>query len=171
MPPLTAPGPISGSGIPTYWPDGPRATSATIDGWACLSPFTKVSHNHAHLSIFLNGSQIAVPIWIGMMPTCTYGLHTHGDGHSGRIHLEPANVSLVAKLGTFFAIWGQPLSRTNVGGITGQPITVYVKDDGEALTEYTGDLSALELISRREVTIVIGTLPAAIPTYAWGTEQ
>ena len=87
------------------------------------------------------------------------------------IHIEPANTSLLATLGTFSGIWGQPLSRTNVGGITGQPVTVYVKDDGQGLTEYTGDLAALELVSRREVTIVIGTPPAQIPTYAWGTER
>ena len=136
-----------------------------------MSPFTKISHNHAHLSIFLNGTQLSVPQWVGMMPTCTYGLHTHGDGRSGRIHIEPANTSLAATLGTFYGIWGQPLSRTNVGGITAQPVTVYVKDDGQGLTEYTGDLAALELVSRREVTIVIGTPPAQIPTYAWETEQ
>jgi hypothetical protein len=48
---------------------------------------------------------------------------------------------------------------------------VYLKDDGQGLTNYTGELTALQLISRREVTIVIGTPPAQIPTYAWGTEQ
>ena len=34
-----------------------------------------------------------------------------------------------------------------------------------------GDIAALEFASRREITIVIGTPPAAIPTYDWGTEQ
>ena len=77
----------------------------------------------------------------------------------------------VPTLGTFFGIWGQPLSRSEVGGITSQPVTVYVKDDGQGLVEYTGDIAALEFASRREITIVIGTPPAAIPTYAWGTEQ
>jgi hypothetical protein len=153
------------------WPDGPRATSSPVNGWECLSPFTRISHNHAHLSIFHNGQQLSVPHWIGMMPTCTYGLHTHADGHTGMIHVEPANTSLVATLGTFFGIWGQPLSRTDVGGITTQPIAVYVKDEGQGLVEYTGDLSALELLSRREVTIVIGSPPAAIPTYDWGTTR
>jgi hypothetical protein len=162
--------PIAGQGT-VYWPDGPRATTAPVNGWNCLSPFTRISHNHAHLSIFNNGTQLAVPSWIGMLPTCTYGLHTHGDGHSGRVHIEPADTSQVPTLGTFFGIWGQTLSRTDVGGITGQPVTVYVRDDGGTLAEYTGDLAALELTSRREITIVIGTPPTAIPTYDWGTEQ
>ena len=136
-----------------------------------MSPFTKISHNHAHLSIFLNGTQLSGSAVGRDMPTCTYGLHTHDDGRSGLIHIEPQTRAWSATLGTFYGIWGQPLSRTNVGGITAQPVTVYVKDDGQGLTEYTGDLAALELVSRREVTIVIGTPPAQIPTYAWGTEH
>jgi hypothetical protein len=167
LPPLSSPLEITGGQGTSYWPDGPRATTADVNGWSCLSPLQRVSHTHAHLSIFHNGQQLAVPQWVGMLPTCTYGLHTHGDGRTGTVHIEPANTSLVATLGTFFTIWGQPLSRADVGGITTQPVTIYVKDDGQALTEYTGDPAALELKSRREVTIVIGTPPAAIPTYNW----
>jgi len=171
VPPLAAPVAITGGQGVQQWPDGPRATTDPINGWACLSPFARISHNHAHLSIFHNGQQLAVPQWIGLLPTCTYGLHTHGDGHTGRIHVEPQNTSQSPTLGTFFGIWGQPLSRTEVGGITTQPVTVYVKDDGQGLVEYSGDIAALEFASRREITIVIGTPPAAIPTYDWGTEQ
>jgi hypothetical protein len=152
------------------WPEGPRATTDPVNGWACLSPFTRITHNHAHLSIFHNGQQLAIPQWIGL-PSCTYGLHTHGDGGTGRIHVEPQDTTLLPTLGTFFGIWGQPLSRSDVGGITTQPVTVYVKDDGQGLVEYTGDIAALEFASRREITIVIGSPPAAIPTYVWGTEQ
>jgi hypothetical protein len=136
-----------------------------------MSPLRRVSHTHAHLSIFHNGQQLSIPQWLGMLPTCVYGLHTHADGRTGRIHIEPANTSLVATLGVLYGIWGQPLSSTNVGDLTDQPIAVYFKDDGQPLVQYTGDPAALELRSRREVTIVIGTPPAAIPTYDWGIEN
>lgn len=127
------------------------------------------SYTYAHLSIFLDGQQLAVPADVGWIspPTneigCVYPLHT--DDTSGKIRIDATGATPFT-LGQFFAIWGQPLSSSNIAGITGQPITVYVNDGG-ALTQYTGDLASLPLTSRREVTIQIGSALPRIPTYTW----
>src|SRR5437762_905406 len=61
---------------------------------------------------------------------------------------------------------GQPLDRTNIAGISGLPITVYIVNDGDtAATEYTGDLPSIDLPRHRQVTIQIGTAITAIPVY------
>lgn len=69
-------------------------------------------------------------------------------------------------LGQFFAIWGEPLSYSDVAGNPGIPVVVYVTDNNVA-TQYTGDLAAIELISHREITIQLGTPIAEIPRYTW----
>ena len=69
-------------------------------------------------------------------------------------------------LGQFFHIWGQPLDRTNIAGIVGLPITVYIVDEGNtAATEYTGDLPNIDLPAHRQITIQIGTAITTIPVY------
>jgi len=137
-------------------------------------------HVHSHLSIFLNGQQLAIPAAIGIPnPTfstrdiwpdgfvifgdCHYFLHTHDT--SGRLHVEAPQAGTFT-LGQIFQVWGQPLSYTDVAGISGYPIVVYV-NDGDNLRRYTGDPGAIELVSRREITIQIGTPIPQIPTYDW----
>jgi len=125
-------------------------------------------HVHSHLSIFLNGEQLAVPGQIGIVepsPTtqCNYVTHTHDT--SGIVHVEaPAQGTFT--LGQFFAIWGQPLSYSDVAGNPGVPVVVYVTDNN-VVTQYTGDLSAIELLSHREITIQLGTPITYIPYYTW----
>lgn len=152
------------------WPSGDSTTGGTgqtIDGMACAAPI-ETYHVHSHLSIFLNGDQLIVPDHIGLPKKsdgteCTYPVHTHDA--SGEIHVEAAAAGTFT-LGNFYHFWGQPLDRTNVGGITGLPITVYIVDQGQtAATEYTGDLANIELPSHRQITIVIGTAITTIPNY------
>lgn len=69
-------------------------------------------------------------------------------------------------LGQVFALWGQPLSYNDIGGISGIPVVVYITDNG-VVTQYTGDLGAIELLSHREITIQLGTPIAEIPVYTW----
>jgi hypothetical protein len=140
----------------------------TIDNAVC-GPMTQTYHVHTHVSIALNGGLLTVPAHLGIVPAsgtfggCTYEIHTH-DG-SGRLHVEaPAPTSFT--LGTFFKIWGQPLTTTNVAGISGLPIVFYVTDGG-VTTLYQGDPAAIELTSHREITIQIGTPVNAIPNYTW----
>jgi hypothetical protein len=125
-------------------------------------------HVHSHLSIFLNGEALAIPREIGILeptPTtgCFYSLHTHDL--SGRIHVEAAAPATFT-LGQLFSIWGQPLSSTDIAGLSGMPVVVYVTDNG-VVTQNTGDWSTIELTSHREITIQIGTPITEIPNYTW----
>jgi len=125
-------------------------------------------HVHSHLSIFLNGEQLAVPSHIGIVETsptthCNYSTHTHD--HTGMLHVEAPAPGLFT-LGQIFAIWGQPLSYTDIAGISDVPVVVYITDNG-VTTQYTGDLSTIELLSHREITIQLGTPITEIPSYTW----
>lgn len=158
-------------GTKSQWPSGDTSTGGTgqtVDGFSCGDAI-ETYHIHLHLSVFLNGDQLIVPDHVGI-PTkagtnteCTYAIHTH-DG-SGMIHIEAAAPGSFT-LGNFFHIWGQPLDRTNIAGLTGLPVTVYIVNDGEtAATEYTGDLSAIDLAMHRQITIVVGTGITTLPNY------
>ena len=69
--------------------------------------------------------------------------------------------ALTFNLGQFFAIWGQPLSASNVAGFTGT-VTAYVDS-----TLYTGDLAAIDFQEHRQITLIVGTVPDTIPLYAF----
>ncbi len=146
------------------WPSGNTATGGkgpAIAGITCAT--SAAYHVHAHVAIIRNGEMLAIPKNVGIVPNCTYDLHTHDA--TGIIHIEsPAYRRFT--LGQFFAVWGQPLSYTNVAGITGLPVKIFV-NDGTELHEHTGDLGDIDLISRRSVTIVVGTPVSTIPSYSW----
>ncbi|MGC3979733.1 MAG: hypothetical protein QM808_00555 [Steroidobacteraceae bacterium] len=121
---------------------------------------------HSHLSIYLNGEALAVPASIGIVqpPTnCTYPLHTHNA--TGIIHVEAPAAALFT-LGQLFAIWGQPLSPTDVGGNPGLPVVIYLTNNN-VVSQYTGNFADIELTSHREITIQIGTTITEIPRYTW----
>lgn len=142
-------------------------------------------HVHTHLSIFLNGKQLAVPMAIGIVNphyasdadkqannwpdgfaeygNCNYATHTHDL--SGKLHVEAPKYTTFT-MGQIFDIWGQPLSYTNVAGITGYKLRIFIRD-GNSFSEYTGNPKAIQMKSQREVTFILGTPPAKIPTYTW----
>ncbi|TAM53288.1 MAG: hypothetical protein EPN57_11010 [Paraburkholderia sp.] len=118
----------------------------------------------------MNGTQVAVPANIGTVaPTiaapkgCVYPLNTVDE--TGKIRMDTTSGASYT-LGQFFSIWGEPLTTTNVAGLQASSVTVYVNDGG-TLTKYTGDLASLVLPPHGEVTIVLGTPLAQIPTYTW----
>lgn len=156
-----------------YWPDGPTGPGGAgqpAGGLSCTASHDNASyHVHPHLSIFLNGQQLRVPSGIGIggsgapAPGCLYAVHTHDA--IGILHVEnptPARFTL----GQFFALWGQPLSSTNVAGITGLPVVIWL-DDGRTVTQYTGDPREIELAGGRGITVQIGTPLSALPTYTY----
>jgi hypothetical protein len=156
----------------TFWPSGDTASGGqgqAIDGLTCGAD-NETYHVHAHLSIFVDGQQLAIPDHIGIVPqsttqvACNYSLHTHDS--SGKLHVE-APAAATFTLGQFFDIWGQPLSTTNVAGVTGKPVTVYVHEDQQQPTEFTGDIRSIELTSHREITIVVGTPITTVPNFTW----
>jgi hypothetical protein len=124
-------------------------------------------HVHSHLSIYLNGEALAVPANIGIVDTasahCDYSTHTHNM--TGILHVEAPAAGLFT-LGQVFAIWGQSLTYTDVAGNPGLPVVVYITDNN-VVSQYTGDLAMIELLSHREITIQIGTPIAEIPRFNW----
>lgn len=153
-----------------HWPDGATSTGGTgqtVQGLECLPTMVETYHVHSHISIFLNGEALAVPAHVGIhdggATDCFYSIHTHDK--SGKVHVEAAAAGTFT-LGQFFAIWGQTLSSTEVAGLTGMPVVIYLTDNGVA-TRATGDWQAIELTSHREITIQIGTQIAEIPRFTW----
>lgn len=184
LPPLSTPIPlIEGRRVGADYFPAPKSSGATIDGNACEAAHYDF-HIHSHLSIFLNGRQIAVPAGIGIKNPhtivtsefpdgfvdygdCVYPLHTHDT--SGRLHVE-APTRRTFTLGQAFRVWGQPLSRTNVAGITGLPLVIYI-NDGTNLRRYEGDPAAIELESKREITFQLGSAIPRVPTFIWYGEE
>jgi hypothetical protein len=143
-------------------------TGQTVSGIACDTA-TPVQHIHAHLTLIADGTQRAIPLSIGVNNPfivqnfvvaggCFYWLHTHDA--TGIIHVE-APVTTTFNLGQLFAIWGQPLSRTNVGGFSGT-VTAFVDS-----TKYDDDLGAIDFQAHRQITLIVGTVPDTIPIYAF----
>ena len=155
----------------SHWPNGDTTDGgqgSPVDGLACVYPSPIDYHVHTHLSIFLNGQALAVPSHAGIVeqsPTteCHYPVHTHDS--TGLVHSH-ATAQTIFTLGQFFRVWGQPLQRDNVAGLVGLPVVVYATDNG-VVREYTGALADLQLLSKREITIQVGTPIAAIPQFSW----
>jgi len=173
-PPAFDPNPITlsyGGVVGTaFWPDGNTSaggTGADVDGLTCAPGMAVNYHVHAHLAIINNGKWLALPKNIGILSSCDYEMHTHDQ--TGIIHIEAPSVKNFT-LGAFFDIWGEPLTSTNVAGITGD-VVAYINDNGEA-RRYMGDLRAITLTSHRDVTLQIGT-PAVstLTTYSWYEPQ
>ncbi len=140
----------------------------TVDGIACDGSIP-VQHIHAHLTLIADGVQRAIPLGIGapgaevisnfvVDARCFYWVHTHDA--SGIIHVESPTATQL-NLGELFAIWGEPLSRSNVGGFTGM-VTVYVDS-----TRYDGDPGSLGFVERQQITLIVGTVPSQLPVYAF----
>ncbi|MEP7106207.1 MAG: hypothetical protein ABI838_10215 [Chloroflexota bacterium] len=104
---------------------GPRK----VANISCDATEQVANHYHAHLTMLYNGNEVNLPPNIGITTSCLYWMHTH-DG-TGVIHIESpkSQANRNFTLGDFFAVWGQPLSRTQVATLklTGdQKLLVYV---------------------------------------------
>jgi hypothetical protein len=109
-----------------------------VDGISSSAEEQLAFHIHAHLQIYVDGQQRAVPAGVGIVPPLQvqttpdgpfvdggagiYWLHTHDA--SGVIHIE-SPVQRRFTLGEVFDIWGQPLGPQQVGPARG-PVTVLV---------------------------------------------
>jgi hypothetical protein len=131
-----------------------------VDGVSCGTMEYAGLHVHAHVAIFDNGKQIAVPQYIGFAPSptagCLYWIHTHDA--SGIIHVEAPDIHPPQggpyTLGMLFDIWGQPLNSSGVAGVNG-PVTVYVNG-----MRYDGDPRAIALSAHQQIVLEVGS---AIP--------
>ncbi|TCS39297.1 hypothetical protein EDC30_101252 [Paucimonas lemoignei] len=171
LPPLSStPWVLEGGEIGTLgtitWADGSTgaaATGAAVGNLQCLSGLTANFDTSAHLAIYRNGEQLAIPQDIGRTATCEYEVHTHN--RSGVIHVASTEYKRFT-LGDFFSLWGQPLTATNVAGFTGEPIVIYVEDKGD-LRRFMGDPANIDLASHRNIVIQIGSQLTQVPTYDW----
>jgi hypothetical protein len=151
------------------WPDPrTRIDGTPIGRFNCVFNPPQAFEFYAHLSILVNNELQKVPLYLGAHRTpvthCFYAIHTHDA--SGRIHVTPAAPGIFT-LGELFEIWGQPLTNTNVAGIAGLPIEIFVTDDGLTTKVEDYDWASIELRPHREITIGIGTPLAEIPNFIW----
>jgi len=131
----------------------------TIAGIACDRGMTPGYHVHTHLDIYEGNKLHPIPPFVGfnLSHDCLYWLHTHQYQSTPQsmdmIHLE-SPTKVTPTLGTFFRIWGQPLSRHEVYNIKlkkGQSMRVTV--DGKL---YTGNPRDIPIKSHQNVTIAVG---------------
>lgn len=153
-------------GTAAVWPDGDGSSGGqgqTVDDLAC-GPMVETYHVHPHVSIIEDGTMLIFPQYIGITANCYYNIHVHDQ--SGVIHVETPFYNRRFTLGNLFDVWGQPLSSTNVAGITGKPIAVYIEDTGN-VRRWSGDIRDIDLFSKRSITIQIGSRLSSIPTWDW----
>lgn len=141
----------------------------TVSGLSCIE--TVASHSHTHLSLFVNGEQIAIPLGIGITDvreqngfaaagsanSCLYLIHTHDA--TGILHVEPPTKSTKLTLGQAFDLWGQPIDRNNVAGFMGT-VTAYIDRK-----QYTGDLRAITLDPGKQINLQVGAPLVQPPAY------
>lgn len=135
------------------------ANRAPVSGVGCLG--TVNYHQHSLISIYKEGTRLGLPDNVGRSG-CTYELHTHDV--IGMVHIE-ADVPKKYTLAQFFALWNQPLGVNGTAGLAG-PVRFYLIEN-ERLTRYTGNPAQLELVPHREIVILSGAAPAALPKYRW----
>lgn len=109
-------------------------------------------HLHPQLELYARGEQLEVPANIGIdpaqPPAMMAGLHTHDT--SGTIHNEAGTG---ATLGDFFAVWGIPFSRTELGpyeATANEKVMMWVDD---APSDAYGEL---ELADGQHIVVAIG---------------
>lgn len=149
------------------WSD-PQTDGAPLGRFSCVINPPQALQFYAHVSILVNNELQRIPRYLGASPRppthCFYAIHTHDA--TGKIHVTPEAPGTFT-LGELFEIWRQPLTNTNVAGIVGLPIEVFVTDNGTTVKVEDTDWAAIELRPRREITIALGTPLEEIPNFTW----
>lgn len=111
-------------------------------------------HEHAHLSLFVNGQPQPLPQNLGIDPAGNISeLHTHDT--RGVLHVESYTKDKKFTLDQVFKIWEVPFGKTEIGKfkVDGtHTLKIYI--DGK---ETQDDPSKIELLAHREIGIVYGT--------------
>jgi hypothetical protein len=141
----------------------PGSDGQPVQGVQCLATEQLAYHIHAHLTLLVDGDPVLVPAGIGIAPPretqqgfvtggkCFYWLHTHDV--SGIIHIESPTAQIYT-LGQFFAVWGQPLSATQVATFqidSAKPLRAFV--NGQA---FDGPPEQIPLNAHTLVTLEVG---------------
>jgi hypothetical protein len=140
--------------------------SETISGIACDAMEGNRVHIHQHLLLLDHGKPVPIPADVGQVPArgCLYWLHTHTP--DGVIHIESPQARTFT-LAEFFAVWGQPVSRTRVASMRaakGTTFKVWVNG-----TPYSGDPGAIPLLAHSDIVIEAGPPFSPPPKFTdWG---
>jgi len=158
---LVSPRPIAGSA------QEPKiASGEPVRGISCDAMEGQRLHTHQHLVILDRGKEVPIPPNVGQVPArqCLYWVHTHTP--DGIIHIE-APLDRTFTLGDFFAIWGQPLTRSRAATAhakKGASLRVWVNDK-----RYTGDPRAIPLTPHADIVIEAGPPFTKPPKFTnWG---
>lgn len=150
--------------VPTDTAQGGRGQD--VDGIPCQQNEGVQLHIHSALTIYVHGQLAQIPQAIGVQPIppnngCLYWIHTHDT--TGVIHVEAGSASAPNggpyTLGDFFDIWGETLSRDQIGPYKGQ-VTAYVNSQ-----PYDGDLRAIPLRSHQRIVLEVGKPVVPPPVY------
>ena len=145
-----------------YWPVW-YGTGKPVDGVNCL--INGNNHLHALISIYKDGKRLGFPDGIGRVHAgCYHAYEMHVHDVTGIIHME-TDVPKKFKLGQWFSLWSQTLTRDNVAGLAG-PVRYYVIEK-EKITRYDGNPYDIEMLPHREILIVTGTALSEVPKYKW----
>ncbi len=138
------------------------ATGSPVDGIRCQTSEQLIFHIHAHLTIFINGTQRQVPAGVGIPGSqqqqtqqgpvaqggsCLYWLHTHAP--DGIIHVE-SPIHRIYTLGDFFDEWGQPLGSSQLGPVKGHVVAIY---NGRV---YQGNPRDIPLHAHAQIQLEVG---------------
>jgi hypothetical protein len=172
--PAPPPGEPGGELVPI--PDAPelapadsKATaSQDVDGIRCEHNAKLVFHVHTHVTVFVDGTQRAIPAGVGVDPPITKANYrpspigpqfgeTPGQCLAwlstryadGLIHVESSEQRTFT-LGDFFAVWGQPLSKDEVGPARGE-VTAIVNRQA-----WTGDPADIPIESHTQIQLMVG---------------
>lgn len=153
-----------------HWSNGNTAEGADGNTFANMECSFNLPDGYdvfAFVGVYLNGQLLAMPNNVGVVAKapsrCFYPIHT--DDQSGRVHVKWSSNDGYT-LGELFQIWGQPLESTNVAGLTGMPVEVFVAENG-TVTEVESDWGAIELTSKKTIHIVVGTPVTELANVTW----
>jgi hypothetical protein len=149
-------------------PDSANAARGEmISGIACDAMEGQRIHIHQHLVLLDHGQQVTIPPNVGQVPArnCLYWIHTHTP--DGIIHIESPQ-SRTFTLADFFAIWGQPLSRTRAASMRARKgTTLRVWVNGK---RYRGDPRTIPLVAHADIVIEAGPPFPPPPQFTtWGS--
>jgi hypothetical protein len=152
-------------GAPRVAPPASKATpTESVDGIKCERNAKTVFHIHVHLTLFVNGSQRAVPAGIGIWPPLGPQNYRHGlfgvtaenciswlstRYADGLVHVE-STIQRPFVLGDLFAVWGQPLGGSEVGPARGA-VTAIV--NGKV---WAGDPRRIPLEAHSQIQLEVG---------------
>jgi hypothetical protein len=144
----------AGTAMPEFAPryDGLAERTRTAGVSTMGEPQDPAAHFHPHLSIYVDGERVRIPVNVGIDPDQPpeemASLHTHES--DGTIHVEGM---AEATLGQLFAVWGLPFSQAKLGSFDAAPDdTIRMWVDGQPSREF----GALNLSDGQRIVIAFG---------------